>query len=205
MVRDHCCNEKWKADRMMLDSGTTSHLTPLANRVQSKTVCNIPISLADDPTVHSSHKGIRKVTIATDGSPRKASLSDTVVVLNAGMSLLPVPSLVRKDIGVLFMPKKAVLFDLLDDMSILVYAEQDQEGLFYISDDSQTMGSPIPRAHQEKVSALVAIVRQRFLENKPTRLNHVTTASIVSPFEDNIEDESYAEKTAKSTKRFDDN
>lgn len=135
MARGQFMRNGLTVDRMMLESGTTSHLTPHVDRVQSKTPCDISIKLADDLKVRSRHKGVRKVSFATDSGRRKVSLSNTLGVPNAGMSLLSVPSLVQKNIGLMFMPRRAVLFDLLDDMATLGYAEQDDDGLFYIADN----------------------------------------------------------------------
>lgn len=145
-------------DRIMIDSGTTTHITPFANRVVSKTPQNVLITLADESTVRSSHCGVRKVTFMTDNGPQKVSLSKTLVVPDAGMSLLSVPALTKKDIGVFFMPGFAVLYDLLNDFNVLGYAEQDQDGLFFISDDGKT---PSPKRHSkadERQFAIMATV-----------------------------------------------
>ena len=105
-------NGRRTPDRLMLDSGTTSHLTPHADRVHSKTPCDTPISLADDSIIVATSKGVRSVQFSTDDGSTKVSLSDTLIVPNASLSLLSVPALVNKGIGVLFMPGKAILSDL---------------------------------------------------------------------------------------------
>lgn len=50
------------------------------------------------------------------------------------MSLISLSTLVKKNISVLFVPVKAVLFDMDNGMPILGHAEQDEAGLFYIPD-----------------------------------------------------------------------
>lgn len=108
-IRAHTCQ---KVDKMMLDSGTTSHLTPLADRVQSTTRSDIYSTLADNSKMRATHVGLRKVRIQDD--VRSVSLSDTLIVPDAGMSLMSVRALVNKNTSVLFMPGHAVMFDILD-------------------------------------------------------------------------------------------
>ena len=50
------------------------------------------------------------------------------------MSLISIPSVVKKNIVQLFLPGIAILFDLEDEYLILGYASQDENGLFYIDD-----------------------------------------------------------------------
>lgn len=55
---------------------------------------------------------------------------------------LNVLSLVNKNIGVLFLPQNATLIDLDDDISILVYASQYDDGLFNISNNHGRIHHP---------------------------------------------------------------
>lgn len=119
MANGDLLSSEEKADIMMLDSGTTSHLTPFAGRVQSKKSSSLILILADDSKMKSTHTGTRKVSLCGDGEVRAVSLSNTLVVPDAGMSLMSVPALVKKNIAVLFRPGYAVLFDLLDSNVVL--------------------------------------------------------------------------------------
>ena len=88
----------------MLDSGITSHITAIAEKVHSKTGCNVSITLADDFTVDASKKGTRTVQWYSDSGPQRVHLSQTLVAPQMAMSLLSVPAFVRKNISVLFIP-----------------------------------------------------------------------------------------------------
>ena len=61
------------------------------------------------------------------------SLSSTLVAPDIETSLLSVPALVSKNIGVQFLPGKAMFLDLLDKNHILGDAKQKTDGLFYIA------------------------------------------------------------------------
>lgn len=124
-----------KVDRMMLDSGTSAHMTPLGNRLVDTRKSTSDISLADDSTVSSAEIGTRPVEWTADGVRTTVSLSKTMFVPALSTSLLSVPALVNKNIAVLFLPRKAVLLDLEDKNKVLGYALQDSDGLFYISED----------------------------------------------------------------------
>lgn len=138
MARPNFGGHSRRFDRMIVDSVTTSDITPMAEKVWEKKPYVVTISLADDPTIRLSHKWTRKVSFKGESYERKVCLSDTLVVPEAGMSLLSVASLTRKHVGVLFMPGFAVLFDLKDDCAVFGYTEQDSNALFYIRDDEGT-------------------------------------------------------------------
>lgn len=59
-------NGRRTLDLLMLDSGTTSHFTPLADIVHSKTPCDTTIFLADNSKMVSSSKGVHSVQFCTD-------------------------------------------------------------------------------------------------------------------------------------------
>lgn len=67
-------------------------------------------------------KGIRNVRWQGTDRSVTVSLTDTLLAPQIAESLLSIPGLTRKDIEVLFLPKKAILFDLKDKNSILGYA-----------------------------------------------------------------------------------
>ena len=145
-------------DKMMLDSGTTSHLTSNPGKVTNTQIANISIKLADDSTMNGTARGTREVRWVTENGTSKVSLSNTIVVPNAAMSLLSVPSLVNKNIAVMFLPGKAILIDLEDNYSILGYAEQEEDGLFYM-DDFQKEVPPSPASLSTSIKSMMAIVK----------------------------------------------
>ena len=148
-----------KIDRLMLDSGTTSNMTAMAEKVHSKTGCNVSITLADNSALNASKKGTRTVQWYSDSGPQRVHLSQTLVTPEMAMSLLSVPALVRKNIGVLLIPQKALLIDLEEKFLILCQALQDTHGLFYISD--YEVARPVASSDAEKqiVLEMMAISR----------------------------------------------
>ena len=147
------------SSRMVLDSACTSHLTATSEKVRRSKSTNITIKLADDSSLKSTQKGTRTVRWKTGGGTQRVSLSDTLVVPGLSQDLLSIPSLVSKNIGVLFLPGKAVLVDLKDEYSILGYGSQDEDGLFYIS-DKQTEIPTTSKQEKREIKACMAIVQQ---------------------------------------------
>lgn len=184
MARHHNNNQSWKADRIMLDSGTTTHITPYGDRVENKKVHEVSITLADESTVSSSHCGVRKVKFMADDGPHKISLSKTLVVPNAGMSLLSVPALTKKDIGVFFMPGFAVMYDLSDECSVLGYAEQDEDGLYFVRDDGKTTPPKASGKSHKKVMAMMAAVIRKACDRQLVSSDQSDSESDVDDDED---------------------
>lgn len=108
------------SDRMMLDSGTSSHMTPYSENVQSKNKCNVSVTLADASRVNAESRGIRSVKWCTEIGKNRVRLPDTLVVPNMSTSLHFVPALMKKTLPVIFMPEKAVLTDLENHFSFSV-------------------------------------------------------------------------------------
>lgn len=104
---------------MMLDSGTTSHLTPKGDRFRSTMSSNVNINLADDSSVKAFSKGVREVRWMTKRGGTKISLSETLVVPNLAMSLFSFPALAQKTIATLFRLRTALMSNLNDNMNIL--------------------------------------------------------------------------------------
>lgn len=71
-------------------------MTLHSNLVQSKSKFDVPNTFADDSTVLSTQRGERKVKLKALCKLQKVSLSGTLVVPNALMSLPLVPALTRK-------------------------------------------------------------------------------------------------------------
>lgn len=124
---------------MLVDSGTTSHMTAYGSRVHSQRKCDTSIHLADDSTVSASKIGVRKVTWQGTLGSTTVSLSNTLVAPNIKTSLLSVPALVNKDIAVLFVPGKALFIDMLQGNTVIGYAKQRPDGLFYIPDKQHSI------------------------------------------------------------------
>lgn len=101
-----------KTDQKMLVSESTFHMTPMEDRVGRKESCNHTINLADNSTVQTKEKGVRTVKWQDSDGLDDVHLTETLVAADLSMSLLSVPALVRKQIGVIFLSSKAVMVDL---------------------------------------------------------------------------------------------
>lgn len=123
-----------KSDWRLMDSSTTSHMTPFSEKVRSTSPCDVTINLADDSSANAQVKGTRMVKWFGDGGSMNVHLSETLVVPDMALSLLSVPALTTTKISVLFMPGKAFLVDLENSFSILGTAVQDDDGVYYIPD-----------------------------------------------------------------------
>lgn len=122
---------------MLPDSGTTSHITPYAERVSSRTESNVSITLADHSTVYTDETGVQNVNWFGQDGPVNVSLSESLIAHESAVSLLSVPAPVKKGINVLFMPKIKLLVDNEESHAVIGYARQNNDGLFYISDQQQ--------------------------------------------------------------------
>ena len=128
-------SDEGPSDRILLDSGTTTHMTPHRHKVTEAISTQKPIKLADDSIIQAKLSGTREVNWMTSEGNQMVYLSNTLVAPDVSMSLLSIPALVNKNIAVLFMQKKALLIDLEDEFAILGTATQsDRDGLFYIED-----------------------------------------------------------------------
>lgn len=105
-------NRNRQPDMMMLDSGTSSHMTPKSEGINVKKSCNVSILLADDSTVTATEKGTRSVKWKTENEPMQVNLSEIFIAPDMADSLLSVPELVKKNISVIFKPQRALLIDL---------------------------------------------------------------------------------------------
>ena len=102
----------------------------------------------------------------TEEGSCKIKLSNTMVVLDLAMSLLSIPSLVKKIIAVFFLPGKAILIDLEDEYSILGYATQDKDGLFYI-DENQSDVPTFDTNTTFPFKAMMAVVKKHSSNSQP--------------------------------------
>lgn len=150
-----------KPNRLILVSDCTSHVTPHGKRVHYKTECDVIIRLVGDPSVSANFKGVRTVMWHTDEGTQGVNLFETLVTPEEDMSQLSVPSLVREQIGALFIPGKAVLIDLADDFKVLGFAEQDRDRLFYIADRISGGSRDMLRGDRQ-VTAMVSIANEHY-------------------------------------------
>lgn len=95
-------------DRIMLDSGTTVHMTLYRNRLVESKLHNTNIQLADHSTVNSEKIGVRSARRFAEVVENSVSLSETLLFPDMTTSLLSVPALVSKNIAVLFIPGKVL-------------------------------------------------------------------------------------------------
>lgn len=72
-----------KTNRLMLDSGCTSHMTPKADRVSKKEGCNHTIKLADESSLHAKEKSVRTVNWKREDGVDAVHLSETLVARNS--------------------------------------------------------------------------------------------------------------------------
>lgn len=78
---------------MMLDSGTTTHMTNAIETIHDVSKCNVPISLGDDSEIQATHRGTRTVTWASKNGETDVHLSETLASRELSMSLLSIPAL----------------------------------------------------------------------------------------------------------------
>ena len=112
-------------------------MTSRSETVISKKKCNVDIALGDDSKFKAAQKGKSKFKSHTQYGVRTINLSDTLVSKILAMTMLSVPALLEKMIGVLFLPGKALFIYFEDEMKILGTAAQAEDGLFYISDQQK--------------------------------------------------------------------
>lgn len=173
-----------RSDKLMLDSGTTSHITPDVTTVKDSISTNISIKLADDSNMQATAKGTRSLNWKTHEGERVLHLSNTLVAPQAAMSLLSIPSLVNKNIAVLFLPGKALFIDLEDNNSILGYGTQDEDGLFYVEDNQEQV--PVFDSSQgPSNTSMMAIIKDH------------------GPFEIDTDDEQETDESSKSDESSD--
>lgn len=85
----------------MLDRETLSHLNQRSGKLPDQSVNKISLYSADDTVIPSTHVDIRRTDIRNENGDLEYSLTDTVVVRHASLSLPPISTLSRMDIEVL--------------------------------------------------------------------------------------------------------
>lgn len=100
----------------MINNGTTSHTTPHSDCMRDQRVHEVSISLANELTVGSNHQGSSYEKCGTENGTKKLCLSQTAVVQQTGMILLPVRALTHEDIAILFIPEYANLYSFQENL-----------------------------------------------------------------------------------------
>lgn len=91
-------------DKMMLGSGTNSHLTSLQQKVSTSKLTDVPITLDDDSKINGTAEGIRDEDRKTDDGYASIKVWKKIFILNLSMDLRLIASIVNKKIAVLLMP-----------------------------------------------------------------------------------------------------
>lgn len=81
-----------------------------------------------------------------------------MVFKKLAMAMLSVPALVKKNSATLFLPGKALFMDLEEDLNILITAVQEEDGLFYISDQQDSVPK-VPKTYYHAMRSMMAIAK----------------------------------------------
>ena len=149
-------------------------MIPDENELQGTEECHVSISLGDDSNVYASSKGTKAVTWSGPEGLTQVHLSETLAARDLAMRLLSVPALTRKEMAVLFLPKKALILDLRSNLRVIGIAQKDADGLYYINTD----GSDDPKTIDSSTDcAMIAVARQLIEEfDIVIRKNESTTS-----------------------------
>lgn len=85
-----------------MDSNVSPHITSLAYHVCETKARITPIYLADGSTMSATDIGSRRVCFQTDDDQQHIKLTDILVVADDVLSVLSIPALVKKDVGIFF-------------------------------------------------------------------------------------------------------
>ena len=151
-------------ERMMLDSGTTSHMTTILSTLSDASTCDIPISLGDDSTVNATARGTKRVSWKTSDGCTNVSLTNTLCAEDLALSLLSVPSLAQKGLSVLFLPEKAIIMDIHNNMRVVGVAPLSEDGLYYINTSGLPKGSASRNECTAGDKAMMAVSRRMAYE-----------------------------------------
>lgn len=125
---------------------------------------------------------MRKVLWQGANGPVPVLLTDTLVAPDAAMSLLSVPALTKKDIAVLFLPDKAILFDIQDNNTVLGYAKRADDDLYYINDNQDAFPMDVT-GYNSTVHAFIAVATEKQITEDQSTDSDVST--IVTEDENN--------------------
>ncbi|PXF39675.1 Copia protein [Gracilariopsis chorda] len=117
---------------MMLDSGTSSHMTRTERSLTDIQSCSVPIALGDKSLLHADRKGIKRVRWTANSCTTEVHLSNTLCSSELAMDLLSVPALAEKGFVVLFTKEQALILDRTENFRVVGIAPRDADGLYYI-------------------------------------------------------------------------
>lgn len=83
-------------DTIMLDFGTTSHITRQVNHLENAETRTVSISLGDDSTIKATHTGSRRAEWHSPYGKTNLTLSNILASPKNSMSLLSIPALASK-------------------------------------------------------------------------------------------------------------
>lgn len=155
---------------MMLDSGTTSHITPTVESLKDARSCNVDIYLGDNSTVAATHKGKLSVNWSVDRDETAVQLSDVLSSPQVAMDLLSIPALAEKGICALFLPSKALLIDLYDNSRVIGCAPRQEDGLYYIMQGGDCAPAPDLSSNDKKSARLMMAVAASLGETQVSSL-----------------------------------
>ena len=144
---------------MMLDSGTTTHMTNDVETLQNTALCEVPISLGDDSKIVANYRGSRVVTWQSQDGVTEVRLSGTLAAPDLAMSLLSIPALTEKGFCVLFLPQNAIIMDIEDNLRIVGTAFKDSDGLFYIPTDDKSFHRQVEESEDTIPKSMRAVIR----------------------------------------------
>lgn len=128
---------------MMLDSGTTTHMTNDVEILEDTALCEVITSFGGDSEIVANCRGSRVVTWQSQDGVTDMRLSGTLAAPNLAMSFLSIPGLTERELCVLFLPQKVVIMDIEDNLGIVGTAFKDTSGLFYIPKGDKRFHCPV--------------------------------------------------------------
>lgn len=154
-----------RSDCMLSHSGTTSHMTPLSDRFNSASDCDVLIRLADYSTAKASPTGFRSVHWMTNSGRWKVTLSGMLGTKVIALRILSILALARKNTATLVVPDKVIIIDLQDDNFIWGQVSSGSDELLYIEDLSDSVPDAPCQMGLKTLAAMRAIVDN----NKPIK------------------------------------
>lgn len=103
-----------------------------------RSILNLSFYLSNESDLYAPYIGTHEGSMSGDFKNQAFSVSSTVLMPKSSISLISVPSLVEKNIGVLSMYGYATFLYLDDLNAFLEYSDQVSDGLFYILNDGFT-------------------------------------------------------------------
>lgn len=193
------CN--YQLDMMMLDCGTSSHMNPKSERVSVKKVCIVSILFVVDFAVSATEKDTRSAHSKTEDGSMQVNPSEILIASNVAINLLSIPALI-KNISVLFMPEKVFPINLERKFTAVDCAHHNQDRLFYISNNQDSI--PVHRsAHTDKKkTAMLAILQNYFSSMAMAKTDSESSSNTCESIQNENEWEDKQENLTYKTSTF---